>query len=135
MHQDCPYPERQWQNALEQVQLGGERHYGWGRVRLETPLQTAMHRNIQDPNNFLWEGPIPAHLAAPDDVVLKIGWSSINHPAVSMDLLLGWETILDGSKRVGILNLKTYAPGATIENGPRHFSIGAHGVWHIAGGV
>ncbi len=123
VEETCPYPVQQWQEALAQVQLGGERRYGWGRVRLETPLHPQERADIPDIENFTWEGPIPAHLAAPENGSVKVS-------DASLEPLVGWEMTAEGGKRVKSISTAAYVPGAKVPNS-RHLSIGPCGIWKI----
>lgn len=99
-----------WQQALSQVTLGGERRYGWGRVKLVSPWQPVQNPPISDPDDFTWDGKIPAHARpnTPDE----LGWQGEVEP------LVGWEA--HGSRKTLTAQvLAAYAPGAQAPQGKR----------------
>lgn len=107
-----------WRTALGRMQLGGERGYGWGRVRLE-PL----------PDQGVFEEPtikvvkkesIPAHVLAQGANVIG-----------PVEPLVGWERDNEeNSVKNWRLSLATicFAPGAVVKE-DTSFAIGRYGIW------
>lgn len=106
-----------WRTALERIQLGGERGYGWGRVRLaylpnqgsdENPIVSITHGQ-----------PILAHTLSE--------LSGING---SVEPLVGWERNNTNTPQHWRLSKATvcYMPGAIV-NVDTSFTIGTYGIW------
>lgn len=116
----------EWQAALANVQIGGERSYGWGRVELASELIPLAKTVIADPEDFTWMGYFPAHVRANSQSKGKVeGW---------IEPLAGWETSISGSQGLGTVAV-AYAPGCrlaeTEANKRIHFRIGRYGVWEF----
>lgn len=110
----------QWPVALARIQMGGERGYGWGRVRLawapkEGPSEDPVVRVSED-------APILAHVrvdAAPVDV------------SGAVEPLVGWarDNRVNRSTRWRLSKaVICYAPGAIVQS-TRLFRIGENGLW------
>lgn len=105
-----------WRIALGRVQLGGERGYGWGRLRLASTqsINTDPIINLEANDRIL------AH--AQGDRANLIG---------TVEPLIGWERNNTGEGRKNWrLSSATvcYAPGAICQN-PTTFTIGDYGIW------
>jgi hypothetical protein len=116
---DLPESIGPWREALESLRIGGERHYGWGRVKLHKC--DAVNEAILDPDKFFWEGIIPAHAMATDEL------SEITQG--DLEPFGGWEMGLDGQSKVGEM-LMAFTPGSMIKPG-KDFRIGANGIWEL----
>ena len=117
------FENHSWQEAISQIQLGGERKYGWGRVSLVDGLQPKQEPAIADPDNFSWSGPIPAHLRIPDDP----------NPDMlgEIEPLLGWETQPDGRKRMSAESIIAFSPG-TIATPDLPLRVSdTYGIWEL----
>lgn len=108
-----------WRAALERIQIGGERGYGWGRLRL-TPLGEG---------RFCEE---PVVMCKKDDHVLAHVWAEGCGSVVGpVEPLVGWERDNTGD---GVRNWRLsspmvcYAPGAEV-TADSAFAIGHYGVW------
>lgn len=117
--QEEDMPQTGWQDALGQVVLGGERRYGWGRVQLVTNQQL-QNPPIPDPDDFLWDQPIPAH-ARPKELD-ETGWQGEVEP------LVGWEAH-GGNKKLTTQVLAAYAPGVKSPPGKRLHIAAENGIW------
>ena len=110
-----------WQNALNKLQFGGERGYGWGRVRLVG--NPSVGKSIEgEPHGELVEE------TKGNDKVYRIAAHLIAQNAAnitgSIEPLIGWERnnpdngSEKGNKKKWKLSTKTqicYAPGAVVE--------------------
>lgn len=114
------FPKNGWQTALHQIQLGGERAYGWGCIELVGELKPAGEPRIPDPDNFSWQGYVPAHLRA-----VPTSPTGING---NIEPIVGWETHLHGGKRLNPATTVAYQPGSWIEN-PVQLRVGEYGIW------
>ena len=110
-----------WSMALERIQVGGERGYGWGRLRL-CPKSLSAQAFCEEPTVVVAKGdPILAHVSAGqcEDIVGPI------------EPLVGWERDnTDKSTKNWRLSspLICYAPGASVTV-ERSFTIGHYGIW------
>jgi len=118
---DLPAPLENWPKALEKIQLGAERGYGWGRVR-KVSCDSQGERFYNEPAAELYDGHITAHLKAE-----KV--SGIVGP---VEPLIGWERNNDINRksnwRLSDEAIICYAPGAKV-TGEGDFTIGPNGVW------
>lgn len=108
----CP-----WQEALAQLQFGGERGYGWGRTRLcgcDANGPPTDRVSIQ----LVAGEPLPAHLVANGQV-------SVRGP---VEPLIGWERNpkADRPWRLSERAIIAYAPGSQVGEDAT-FAIGAYG--------
>jgi hypothetical protein len=107
-----------WRAALSRIQLGGERGYGWGRLRLEPlPDQGIMEEPTIEIEK---DKPVLAHVQAQG--------ANIVGP---VEPLIGWERDNDeNSVKNWHLSSATicYAPGAMVKS-KTTFIIGRYGVW------
>lgn len=107
-----------WRDALSRVQLGGERGYGWGRMRLEKLPERGI---IEEPTIKVEEDmPVLAH-------VLAQGVSVVG----PVEPLVGWERDNQGNSaknwRLSSAMI-CYAPGAVVKR-KTTFIIGRYGIW------
>jgi hypothetical protein len=118
---DLPAPLENWPKALEKIQLGAERGYGWGRVRNVSCDRKGEWFN-DEPAAELYNGHITAHLKA-EKVTGVVG---------SIEPLIGWERNNDANRksnwRLSEEAIICYAPGAKVTGGG-DFTIGPYGVW------
>jgi hypothetical protein len=112
-----------WQQALHQLQFGGERGYGWGRVSLVScqPLERFDSEPIV---SIEANQPITAHAHA-------TGSQAVTQLIGSLEPLVGWERNNDGKRRWHLSNATIcYTPGSrTKEN--LQFTIGRYGIFGI----
>jgi hypothetical protein len=117
-----------WKQAMQHVQLGGERGYGWGRMTLVTDL--AQPGEPAEPIFLLQAGqPITAH-------VLAVGTNrakAVPHVEGPVEPLVGWERDNITSGRTWRLSdaVIAYAPGATARQELR-VRVGPFGIWEAA---
>ncbi len=123
-----------WQDALRRIQLGGERGYGWGRVRLETDFQDGQEEEGSTLGGHFWveqegdivltlqgEKPIEAHALAAGEAALPA--EAVQGP---VEVLVGWGWY---GGRYGLSPAQVaYAPGATCQGGLT-VRIGPNGIW------
>lgn len=114
------FTETGWQKAIREISLGGERGYGWGRVRLENELNKTVHPSIPDPENFTWQGRISAHLRATPNPPPNVQGE--------IEPLVGWEMNIKGSMELTSDVIIAYAPGSEVLD-PTTLSIGKFGIW------
>ncbi len=118
---DLPTPLDNWLKALEKIQLGAERGYGWGRVG-KVSCDSQCERFNDEPVAELYNGHITAHLKA-EKVTGIVG---------SIEPLIGWERNNDVNRksnwRLSDEAIICYAPGAKVTGGG-DFTIGPNGVW------
>ena len=120
VREGLPGPLAGWGRALDRIQLGGERGYGWGRVRLAWAPKEGPS---EDPVVRVSAGdPILAHVrvdAASVDVSGAVeplvGWARDNRENRSTRWRLSKAVIC-------------YAPGAIVQSA-RLFRIGENGLW------
>lgn len=114
---ELPEALRPWPEALAQLQLGGERGYGWGRTRLCCcdPSGPPTDRvSVQ----LAADEPLPAHLVANGPV-------SVRGP---VEPLIGWERNpkADRPWRLSERAIIAYVPGSQVGEDAA-FAIGAYG--------
>jgi hypothetical protein len=122
-----------WCDALQRLQIGGERGYGWGRLMLladcdKKPVGKDAHC-FQD-FKFV-EGTDKPILEAtsPEAKLLAHAIADINEAAGEIEPLVGRET--DPTGRFGHLHSKPkvcWKPGKSVSEGDQ-FSIGCKGIW------
>jgi len=123
------WDEYNWQLALSQLQLGGERGYGWGRVDL-VGINAQSHASIGNPDHFsnFRTRKIPAHLYVIDPRTASLCKGEL-------EPLVGWETSPDGVSRTTPVPRVAYLPGVKIKAGENSsslvFRIGHNGVWEV----
>jgi len=114
-----------WKEALEQVQLGGERGYGWGRMTLATDLSQP-DEQVDPTLSLQAEQRITAHALAVD----TDGARAVPHIRGPVEPLLGWER--DNTQSGCTWRLSTavivYTPGATAVEALR-VTVGPFGIW------
>ena len=127
-----------WRRALQRLQLGGERGYGWGRVE-PVPVDAlddgcSLFGGLYTAQRDAWppvlaanhDAPLLAHALAAD--------FDEEHRAVRgvdgvVEPLVGRETAPDGRFGVQVSEARIcYAPGSQVQASAR-FRIGPYGVW------
>lgn len=131
-----------WQSALDRLQLGGERGYGWGRVELLRKSGTLDNNSLFGKEYTVEENTWPPVLKAGKDAPLlahalaaDFDEKGEKHQAVGgvegkIEPLVGREVDpADGRFGVQISEARIcYAPGAQVTQETR-FAIGPYGVW------
>ena len=132
------------EGALNRLQIGGERGYGWGQMQLipvekiheeETPLFGTDHVAVLREDKVtirLKKGqPLLAHtLAASFDNVQPISRESVRGP---VEPLVGRETKLDTRFGVNLSAAQVcYIPGARVIDEELRIQIGNYGIWEAA---
>ncbi len=121
VREPLPAHLRPWQDVMGRVLLGGERSYGWGRVRLVQMEPGARVLDIPDPEAFTWQGPTPAHVAA-----LPLLRYRLRGP---VEPLVGWQTRPDGRKGLPETPNFAFRPGVEVTSDVR-FRMDAWGIWY-----
>lgn len=131
-------PELQgWREALKNVQLGGERAYGWGRVRLESDLassgQPSSRQTVAD---FPWKeegGEIVLSLSQGTRTnahALAAGSSAVGGIVGPVEVLVGWETGVSGRSGERLSAARVCrAPGSLVAPDPVEVRVGPDGIW------
>ncbi len=115
---------RDWQDALDKLQLGGERNYGWGRVKLIRCQPDAQYDGGEPRIQVARGSSLTAHLRevkaenVTGAVEPLIGWERNNDPGTGANWRL--------SKAATIC----YAPGSVIDANTT-FTIGSFGIWEV----
>jgi hypothetical protein len=114
-----------WQSALNKLQFGGERGYGWGRVQLVACAEKEMVASDEIQVKVAKNGRITAHLIAEKAANI----TGLIEP------LIGWErnNTNNGNNKRWKLSDKAkicYAPGATITQ-DTPFTITTDGLWQL----
>ncbi|RMF34529.1 MAG: hypothetical protein D6759_05770 [Chloroflexi bacterium] len=126
-----------WKQALRRVRLGGERGYGWGRVRLEGLAEReqvdgnttiAGHRWKAQGNRIVITVPQGSHLTAH---AIAAGDGAVGGLTGPVEPLVGWERKQDGRYRLSEEVHIAYVPG-TQASETITVSVGKHGVWRAA---
>jgi len=126
-----------WQRALERVQLGGERGYGWGRVRVELMegLQGDAIHIFDCYEVDLKADPLIITVAENTPLLAHTEAEGVS-AAGPIEPLVGreWENLPNPEGRVGagqhLSRAKIcYAPGSKVSN-KASFIIGPYGIWH-----
>jgi hypothetical protein len=118
-----------WKEALQRLELGGERKYGWGRVRLESPLDRWQEQADEPSVSCQTGDAVQAHVHTHGaDLIGQV------------EPLVGWERNNTGTGNNWRLSPATicFAPGSVVKmvTQPLTFEIGAFGIWqqvHNAG--
>jgi hypothetical protein len=116
-----------WKKALKRLHLGGERGYGWGRLRLETDLSAPEQTGLPAPQVRLQKGEaITAHALA----AVAAGWRAVSGVRGPVEPLIGWERNNRDRENIWRLSdvLICYAPGGTVD-ADTTFVIGPYGIW------
>lgn len=129
-----PSPLNNWQEALTQLQIGGEQGYGWGRLHKESCSSCGEPIEANAPpaelvkeclaNNKLVKR-LAAHLLA----------TGITGVVGEIEPLAGWERNNLGVGSPWRLRQEVpicYAPGSTRKDDSQTFVIGEDGYWHPA---
>jgi len=117
-----------WKKALQRLQLGGERGYGWGRMQLETDL--SLPGKPSEPTHVVRAGEtITAHTLAVD----TNGAKAVPHIEGALEPITGWERDNSASGRTWRLAsaVITYMPGARVQRDV-HIRVGPLGIWEAA---
>lgn len=122
---DLPTDLVGWKRALQHVQLGGERGYGWGRVTLATALSRPDER-AEPTFSLRAEQRTTAHALAVDTDCAR----AVTHVRGAVEPLLGWERDNTASGRTWRLStaLIVYTPGATAVK-DLCVAVGPFGIW------
>ena len=123
---DLQHPLNQWRDALHKLQLGAERGYGWGRLRL-VPCNKQGAPFTNEPRVDARNGRITAHLKV----------DKVSNIQGAIEPLIGWERNNDSNRtnnwKLSEQALICYAPGAEVA-GEHNFRIGPNGLWEIMSG-
>jgi hypothetical protein len=114
------FDQANWKDSLKNILLGGERRYGWGRVR-PIKVDEKLHPRINNqPDRFQWSGRVPAHLIAAETKTIQ----------GEVEPLLGWETSKKGGKELSNQAKIAFRPGCQL-NEEKTIRIGEYGVWEV----
>ena len=107
-----------WKKALRKMQLGGERGYGWGRIRLDGEIRPSEMTKIV--GGFDWR-------AADDEVVVTLstnehitahavaaGQRAITGVSGAVEPLVGWERQSSGKYELSKDVIVAYTPGSIV---------------------
>lgn len=114
-----PNSLQNWQDALNKLQFGGERGYGWGRVGLINCEEKETVSGEEVPVDIDANGRLPAHLIA----------ENVTNVTGSIEPLIGWERNNDNKQSNWKLSKKAvicYVPGALVAANST-FTIGDNG--------
>ncbi len=119
VHQDVKSELLGWVKALDKIQLGGERGYGWGRVQLESlsPIESIEKEPVIEIKK---NDPVLAHTTAPE-----------NYLEGQLEPLVGWERDNDhkNSRNWRLSSARIcYMPGSCAKSNIS-FIIGQYGIW------
>jgi len=138
-----------WKNAIGQIQLGGERGYGWGRVELKLKPQPLSDDESLFSKFKLTAGDefpilkaespatLPAHALAADFEEEKNGRMIVRRPVSEVkgvvEPLVGRETRFENEKKrsfgAHVSRARIcYVPGSNVDAGAR-VRIGPYGIW------
>ncbi len=129
-----------WKSALDRLQLGGERGYGWGQVKLEKIQewdQPLFGWYVVQPDHWppvlmaVDEAKLVAHALAVDfnDSELRRAVQGVEGP---IEPLVGRETRSPGRFGVQVSQARIcYVPGSGVQSGST-FRIGPYGIWEAA---
>lgn len=115
-------PLDHWKDALDRLQFGAERGYGWGRLQL---VSCNKGEPVQDaPRAQMHNNRITAHLIA----------ENITGVTGPIEPLIGWERNNDEERKSNWKLSKQaiicYAPGTRVPK-ESSFNIGSNGVWEM----
>ena len=129
VHDQC---EIDWKSALQKLQFGGDRCYGWGDVKLERcePLSD---------NNVLFRGMAAFHgneerpVISPNDKLLLLAHTMAKSVNANGDIepLVGreWRNNGQAGQHVGFTGI-CFTPGSILKQAT-NFTIGNFGVWQL----
>ncbi|MFP4435653.1 MAG: hypothetical protein ACLFVO_00080 [Chloroflexaceae bacterium] len=125
---ELPNELNSWKEALQRIELGGERKYGWGRVRLASPLDR-WHEQVDEPSvSCQTDDAVQAHVHTHGaDLVGRV------------EPLVGWErnnTDTGSNWRLSPATI-CFVPGSVVKRvaQPLTFEIGAFGIWQQVNNV
>ncbi len=125
---DC---QLDWQPALDKIQLGGERSYGWGRIRLEQ-CKPVEDNKCFDGNYSLICAEDTPRITVSEDAVLLAHTDAKDFNNVSngtIEPLVGRETgDVAGFGKTHSSAQICWTPGSTV-NKEKTFQIQARGIW------
>lgn len=124
---DLPEPLNRWREALGKIVLGGERNYGWGRVRLLSQFDKGRRDHGFTVTGFRWETrdtdgevilQLPEESRLPAHALVADGRSFLPQGAIqgTVEALSGWQRKLDDSDKAWeLMEVKlAYAPGGRV---------------------
>lgn len=122
---------KNWRTALQLLQFGAERKYGWGRVSLVSVTPAATEKKEEATICFAEGGVLTAHAVA----VSKNGLGAVPNIRGPVEPLIGWEYAPDPEAentkwRLTREPLLCYAPGARVM-ADTHMKINPHGLLYI----
>jgi hypothetical protein len=131
LQNDKQNPLSEWQSVLDRLQLGGERGYGWGRVRLQEPCKEVDNGTCFD-YKLLPTNPRPQLQALGDTHLLAHTHAitdSASNREVTIEPLIGRETTADTSFGKAIAEAAIcWVPGGTVKK-DETFQIQPRGIW------
>lgn len=116
---ELPDDLNRWQEALQRIEFGGERKYGWGRVRLASPLDQWQEQTDEPHMRCQTGDVVRAHVQVEGaDLVGQI------------EPLVGWERNTANFSSNWHLSSATicFAPGSAVKQA-RTFEIRDFGIW------
>jgi len=126
-----------WREALNKIQLGGERGYGWGLVHLEgEPLEVEDGMLFGDMAFFDGSGERPRITIPAQKFLLAHTKATVNIPVKGeIEPLVGREWRSTDPKRpyAGqyiVFNDTCYVPGSQIQH-EAAFQVGRYGIWEL----
>lgn len=113
---------RGWKDALSKLQLGGDRNYGWGRVKL-----------IRCQPDDQYDGGEPrVQVARGDLLTAHLNAENAENVTGAVEPLIGWERNNDSGAganwRLSKAATICYAPGSMVDAAAT-FAIGPYGIW------
>lgn len=136
-----PHALRGWKDACHNLQLGGERTYGWGRVQCHSDWSTGQNGSGSTSAGHAWReqnSGIVLTLSADKDNRLTAHAVAAGKGAVSgivgpVEPLVGWERDNENPGRTWRLStaLICWAPGCTID-AQTSVIISNYGIWEAA---
>ena len=132
-----------WRKVLSQLQLGGERGYGWGQVKVERldclSADAALFERFELSNGHadrpvlraVEEAPLLAHALAADFTAHGKLHRAVQGVSGSVEPLVGRETRVNEKRGFGAYLPRAricWQPGCTIDAGTQA-AIGPYGIW------
>ena len=125
----------EWNSALTKLQCGGERNYGWGRLRLygENPLELVTDAKIFEDYSLNCEGDWPLVTISENSKYLLAHTKAESNNSVesgTLEPLVGLETTPSGKFGQTVSTAEIcWTPGSTAKAGAT-FSIKEKGLWY-----